>query len=532
MSPGARAPQGSALAGVQPGRLFTASCISLISTAVVFSTITSMLGQIRDQFGLTNAQVGFWVGSMTIVGFPIAIVILGPLCDALGMRVLMRIAFLCHIVGVLLMVFATGLAMLAAGALLLALGNGTVEAACNPLTATLFPDRKTEKLNKFHMWWPGGLVLGGLAAYGIDKIDPSVWKGIGYAAWQIKVVLVLIPTIIYGILFTGQKFPSTERVQAGISFGGMVKATLLRPLFIILFFCMMITASIELGPNRWMGEAMKGALASFGENAGILALVYISALMAVLRYFAGPLVHSLSNAGVLLLSAALSGVGLLLLTYAGHSALMVFVTATIFGAGICYFWPTMLGTAAERIPKGGALALAMLGGVGNLAVGFIAVPLMGVITDSYGYDKLVDGKTMETKVVLTEVVAAYPAMKITTTDKEAAAAIQEAADMAATVLKESPEDHLSMNTPKALRLAESAAPNSEVGKKAHDLLAPADEYGTLMSFRWVSALSIILVLVFGGLYLRDRAKGGYKAEKIVKEGLAEGFGDGIPPNQL
>ena len=542
MSQGATATQPGGLAGVRTKRLFVASCISLIATAVVFSTITSMMGQIRDQFGLTNTQVGFWVGTTTIVGFPIAILFLGPLCDFLGMRTLMRIAFVCHLAGVLLMVLANGIVMLGAGALLLALGNGTVEAACNPLTATLFPDKKTEKLNRFHMWWPGGLVLGGLAAYGIDKIDVAMWKGMGVAAWQIKTLLVLIPTIIYGILFTGQKFPLTERVQAGISFGGMIKATITRPLFIILFFCMMMTASLELGPGRWMGEAMKGAMSWFGDNAGVLALVYISALMAVLRFYAGPVVHKLSNTGLLLMSAILGGLGLFLLTYATGSAFMVFVAATVFAFGVCYFWPTMLGTASEQVPKGGALALAMLGGVGMLAVGFLAVPIMGLITDRFGHDKV---PADQAKACLKQVVDTYPAMAGAAKDDTARAAIDGAARIAKDVLAKADASGGSLpraeitpgsiakavygeiaaafagksegiiTTSKALREAESAAPESPPGKTASLLLRPADEYGTLIAFRCVSALSIILVIVFAAMYIRDRRMGGYKAEKIL-----------------
>jgi hypothetical protein len=494
--------------------LFVASCISLISTAVVFSTITSMMGQIQVSFGLTNEQVGLWVGGMSILGFPIAIMILGPLCDVLGMRTLMWFAFLCHLIGVILMIWANGLFMVGAGALIIALGNGTVEAVCNPLVATIFPTKKTEKLARFHMWWPGGLVLGGLAAYGIDKVDPGIWTGYGYSAWQVKLALVFIPTLIYGALFLGQKFPKTERVQAGVSFGGMVKATFLRPLFILLFFCMMMTASLELGPGRWMGKAMEGALKTFGNNAGILALVYISALMAVLRFYAGPVVHKLSNTGMLVLSAILGGGGLLLLTYAAatESAILVFLACTVYGAGVCYFWPTMLGTAAERVPKGGALALSVLGGVGNLSVALLAVPIMGLIADDYGYYKL---DPTETKAVLMKVETTYPALVATAKNADAADAIKDAIAKAAEVLKESPGDTLSVKAPKALRVAESAAPESEAGMEVKQLFKPADEYGSLMSFRWVSVLSIILVIAFGALYLSDRAKGGYKAEKIV-----------------
>ena len=293
---------------IHPQRLFVASCMSLISTAVAFGVVTSFLGQVQARFGLSNEQIG-WIGGAALWGFTISIFILGPLCDLLGMRTLMQIAFLCHLLGVFIMISAGGFTLLFVGALVIAIGNGTVEAACNPLVATIYPNDKTHKLNQFHVWFPGGIVIGGLIAYAIDTLLPGSPR-----AWQIKLVVILAPTIIYGLLFAGQRFPLTERVQSGISFGGMVKATLTRPLFVILFFCMMITASLELGPGRWMGQAMNQAMHFAGNNAGILVLVYGSLLMAILRYFAGPVVHKLSPTGLLVASAILAGIGLFLLT--------------------------------------------------------------------------------------------------------------------------------------------------------------------------------------------------------------------------
>jgi len=470
--------------------------MSLISTAVAFGVVTSFLGQLKAHFGLDNAQVGL-IGGAALWGFTISIFILGPLCDALGMKFLMRFAFVCHVIGVLTMIFATGFASLFIGALIIALGNGTVEAACNPLIATIFPNDKTKKLNQFHMWFPGGIVIGGLFAFFIDNNimpnDPH--------AWQIKLALVLLPTLIYGVLFIGQKFPATERVQSGLSFGGMVAATFGRPLFIVLFFCMMITASLELGPGRWMGEAMAGAVkevTNFG-NAGILVLVYGSVLMALLRFFAGPVVHKLSNTGLLTVSAILGGSGLYMLTTV-HSAAAIITAATIFYVGVCYFWPTMLGTAAERIPKGGALALAILGGTGMAVVGLVTVPLMGLIADNYVRTSL---PATETKAALAEIATSYSMMP-------------KSDDI--TAARKSAQDAIASGDPSeeaaSLRAAVKAAPDSPAGIQAAALLKPADEIGTVMSFRWVAASAIILVLVFGILYLRDLAAGGYKPEHI------------------
>lgn len=495
-----------ALAGVHPQRLFVASCMSLISTAVAFGVVTSFLGQLKAHFGLDNAQVG-WIGGAALWGFTISIFILGPLCDALGMKFLMRFAFLCHAVGVLVMIFASGFTTLFAGALIIAMGNGTVEAACNPLVATLFPNDKTKKLNQFHMWFPGGIVIGALFSFAIDHVLVD-----GPHNWQIKIALVLLPTLIYGILFLGQKFPATERVQSGLSFGQMVAATFGRPLFIILFFCMMITASLELGPGRWMEEAMKGAVKAVTGigDAGILVLAYGSILMCVLRGFAGPVVHKLSNTGLLTVSAMLGGTGLYLLTVV-HSAGAIIAAATIFYVGVCYFWPTMIGTAAERIPKGGALALAILGGTGMAVVGLVTVPLMGAIADSYVKADLPADRTT---AVLTQVATDYRAMEGTAATEDAKRDLHDAVNAADTALKTG-VDANKADAAAALRSAVKAAPESPAGKEAAAIIQAADEHGSVMSFRWIAASSVVLILVFGILYIMDLSKGGYRAEKLT-----------------
>jgi MFS family permease len=505
-------PSTDPLAGVHPQRLFVASCMSLISTAVAFGVVTGFLGQLKSHFGLDNAQVG-WIGGAALWGFTISIFILGPLCDALGMKNLMRFALFCHFVGVLVMIFANGFAMLFVGALIIAMGNGTVEAACNPLVATIFPNDKTKKLNQFHMWFPGGIVIGGLFSFFIDNIIHD-----GVHNWQIKIALVLVPTVIYGILFAGQKFPATERVQSGLSFGDMVAATFGRPLFIVLFFCMMITASLELGPGRWMGQAMEGAIKQVTGlgNAGILVLVYGSVLMAVLRFSAGPIVHKLSNTGLLTVSAILAGIGLYMLTSVS-SAGAIIVAATIFYVGVCYFWPTMLGTAAERVPKGGALALAILGGTGMAVVGLVTVPLMGMIADHYVRAEL---PSDQTTAVMTQIVA-EDGVASTTAVGDAKADLEAAANAGAAALKSGNKDDAAV----ALRAAIKAAPDSASGKAAAALIAPADEHGTVMSFRWVAASSIVLVLVFGILYMKDMSAGGYKPEHI--HGRAESAGAAV-----
>jgi MFS family permease len=258
--------------------------------------------------------------------------------------------------------------MLFAGTLAIGLANGFVEAAVNPLTATIYADRKTEKLNALHVWFPGGIVIGGLAAYALTQ---------GQLNWQVKMAVILIPTVTYGLLFRGQKFPPTERVQHGVTTSGMYREAL-RPLFLIWVFCMLLTAATELGPNQWIPDI----LTKTAGLQGILVLVWINGLMAVGRMLAGPLVHRLSPVGLLIGSAAISAVGLFWLSAASTPA-GAFGAATVFAVGIMYFWPTMLGVTSERFPAGGALLLAIVGGAGMLSVSLI-LPIMGRIYDAQG----------------------------------------------------------------------------------------------------------------------------------------------------
>lgn len=481
---------------VNEGRLFFASCFSLIATAAAFAVIGDSMGGMKNEFVLNNAQAGM-IGGAAIWGFTLSIIVLGPLCEALGMKRLMWFAFLCHLVGVGVMILApSGYWGLFTGALIISLGNGTVEAACNPLVATLYPTQKTKKLNQFHVWFPGGIVLGGLASFIIGQVGLD---------WRAKIAVILIPTFIYGFLLIGQKFPSTERAQSGVSFGDMVKHTLLRPLFILLFICMAMTASLELGPNRWVPAVLES-----GGIHGILVLVWINGLMAVLRFFAGPIVHRFSPTGVLFGSAILAGVGLLWLSFA-TTLVIAFAAGTVFALGVCYFWPTMLGVTSERVPKGGELALALMGGVGMLAVGLVTAPLMGQIADRHVPEKL---PMAETILLLDEVVDQWTA-NLESVPQEQRTDYQSAIDASATIIKSSENaEQLPDETPNALRAIMAADGGSDLGKRAGELLGPADNYGGRMSFRAVAPLALILAIIFGALYFNDKRKGGYQAESI------------------
>jgi MFS family permease len=346
-------------------RLFLASCIALIATAMSFAIRGNLIGPLGEQFQLTKEQLG-WVIGTAFWGFTLAMVIGGPLCDVVGMRVLLFLASVGHAVGIILTIFASGFWTLFLSTLAIGLANGFVEAACNPLIATLYPDEKIKRLNLFHVWFPGGIVIGGLIAYAVDQL------GLGGKAhgWQIQMATMLIPLVIYSFLFSREKFPATERVAAGISTGDMFKECL-RPFFLLFVICMCMTAVTELGPGQWIPNILTVTTGA----AGILFLVWQNGLMAVGRMFAGQLVHRVSPSGILLGSAILSAIGLYALSQARNAG-MAWVAVTIFAVGVCFFWPTMLGNISERFPKSGPLGLAIMGGVGMLASNF-AQPIIG-----------------------------------------------------------------------------------------------------------------------------------------------------------
>lgn len=362
---------------VNTNKLFIASCLALVVTSMTFAIRAGMLGQLGIDFGLNTEELG-WIAGTAFWGFPLAVIIGGALVDIIGMRKLMYAAFFSHVIGIVMTITAGGFWALFFSTLLIGIANGLVEAVCNPLIASMYPDDKTTKLNHFHIWFPGGLVIGGLVAYFLGG------AGIG---WKVQMATMLIPAAIYGVMFLGEKFPVTERVAQGVSTGEMYKS-LLNPLFVFMVICMFGTAITELGTNQWIGVL----LANVTDNA-LLLLVFISGIMAIGRGMAGPVVHKMSPAGVLLISAILASIGLYLLsTLSGN---MLFVAAGIFALGVTYFWPTMLGFVAEYTPKTGAIGLSLMGGAGMFA-NSIFFPIMGRMYDSNLSSHLPEGADLAT----------------------------------------------------------------------------------------------------------------------------------------
>ena len=405
---------------VNQKRLFVASCLALLVTAITFAIRARIESVFTDDYGLSAEQVGRAFGP-AFWGFAVAMFAGGYFIDIVKTRSIVWMAFVLHFVGIVLLLLAKDYTSLFIANVFIGLGNGSVEAACNPLVTALFPDKKTKMLNRFHVWFPGGIVIGSLlAALVMDQLN---------LPWQVLVSLLFIPLAIYGFLFFRQNIPETERVATGVTYkemmrnvgapvtitlavifmilvatnanisaaitssyalpviivGAIVVAIVIEGrlinkislLFPFVFMCMLLTASTELGTTQWINAL----LADNGIHPMII-LAVVTGLMAVGRFFAGGLIHRLNPPGVLLGSAVFSVAGLYLLSISSGPVMTV-ISAAVFAVGVCYFWPTMIGVASEYIPKSGALGMSILGGAGFVATSMV-LPIMGKSIETEG----------------------------------------------------------------------------------------------------------------------------------------------------
>ena len=382
-------------------KLFWGCFIALVTCAFGFVVRVQVIGEWADQFNMSETEkgdilgVGFWPFAFSIFFFSLFI-------DKIGYKAVAIFGWICHIVSTYMLYTADSVSDLYWGTFIFALSNGTVEAYINPVVAAVYTKEKGKWLNILHAGWPGGIVLAGLIAISLGDA----------VTWQNKVALTLVPTIIYGIMLIKRDFPISERVAAGISdrdmlkdFGGagafvslylismqaiplfgyegnvfvasLVVAAVAaiafgayvkgwgHPIFIILILVMMPLATTELGIDSWITDIMEGDL---GKNAGYV-LLYTAAIMTVLRFYAGPVLAKFDNNPFKLLavSAALAIGGLIALSYSSGLA-AIFFAATLYGLGKTFFWPTMLAAVNEQCPKGGAMTLNCIGGVGMLSL--------------------------------------------------------------------------------------------------------------------------------------------------------------------
>ncbi len=350
---------------VNRSRLFLAACISLVVTAMTFAIRAGILTELSESFTLTETELG-WVNSMAFLGFPIAMIIGGLLYNQVGPKLMMYAAFICHVLGLVLTITAGGFYGLLISTFFIGFANGCVEAACNPLVADMYHDNQTTMLNKFHVWFPGGIVIGSLVAFAMEGMN-----------WQYQIGVMLIPTAIYGYMVFTSKFPKIEHIESNTAEN--IKG-LANPLFIFIAVCMTLTATSEFGTTQWVDRILGKA----GANP-MLILALVTGVMAAGRYFAGGLVHRLNPSGVLWTSAIVTTIGIYMLSISTGG--MVYVAAFLFAIGICYFWPTMIGFTAENVPKTGALGMSLIGGAGMFAMS-IWNPIIGQWLDQNRMDEL------------------------------------------------------------------------------------------------------------------------------------------------
>lgn len=355
-------------------KLFYGSCFALITTAFSFSIRAGVMPQLEAELGLSATQLGY-INQMWFWGFPISMIIGGLIYHKVGGAKIMNFAFIAHAVGILLTIFAGSYALLLISSLLIGLGNGCTEAACNPMIADEYEGNKMSKMmNRFHMWFPGGILLGSLLSQGMTSLELS---------WQVQVSLILIPTLIYAALFFGAKWPAAK-VKESATISGNLKA-MATPLFIFILVCMAFTAASEFGPNQWVPITLQGSGAT-----PMLVMALTFGVMAVARFFGGAAVAQFNTMGVLLGSAILASLGLFLLS--NQSGAMVYVAAIAFGLGIAYFWPNMIGFVADYIPKSGALGMSIVGAMGMFMSGLVQ-PIFGGMIDANRETAAADGFT-------------------------------------------------------------------------------------------------------------------------------------------
>jgi MFS family permease len=404
-------------------RLFAACIVSLLASALGFVMRAMLLKTIGVELDLTESQKGALQG-VGLFPFALTIVLFSLIVDRIGYGRAMAVAWGLHVLSAIITIAAKSYPALYVGTLLFSLANGTIEAVVNPITATLYPKNKTQRLIMLHSGWAAGLVVGGLLAILLGDLG-----------WRWKIGLFLVPTLVYGPMMLGRTFPVQERVAAEVSYTDMMKefgwagclivctfgsyavdevalvfgAGILpsqyallaavgyalvptlyvalrfrafgRPMFIFLLFAMILLATTELGTDSWISDLLTPGLRGFSASAGAWVLIYTSALMFGLRFFAGRLAHWLGPVGLLLGCSLLAAAGLVWLAHAGAASLPIFAAATLFGLGTAFFWPTTLGLAAEQFPRGGALTLNAVSAVGMISVGILGGPLLGTLQE-------------------------------------------------------------------------------------------------------------------------------------------------------
>lgn len=417
-------------------RLLWAGFVAILAAGVGFGVRGGIFANWAADFGFSAAQLGA-IGGAGFTGFCFGIMVGGVVVDKIGYGKLVIAAFLFHVVSAFITFGATsgqemGVAyqFLWWGMFTFALANGILEAVANPLVSTLFPNNRTHYLNIVHASWPLGMVLGGVIGWTLG--GENGWS------WKAQLALYLVPTLVYGIMFLGQKYPKSEASEKGLKLGEMLKDVgilggavacfmiylffkgFLGPFFegpmlptvisaaiglallggiatitgfsighwliAVLFITHALVGAVELGTDGWI-QNITGAILS--PEQGKILFVFTSLLMFVLRFCAHFIETKLGLKPIgLLFVCSLFGVAGLNFVAAVNSFGPALGALLIYAFGKTFFWPTMLAVMGDRFPRTGAIAMSLMGGIGMMSAGLIGSPGLGYFKDRYAAEEL------------------------------------------------------------------------------------------------------------------------------------------------
>jgi MFS family permease len=367
---------------------------------------------------------------------------------------------------------------------------------------------------------------------------------------------------IYGLMLLGQRFPKSEASQHGVAYGDMLKEVgmlasgvicVLIGLFIKndlgqsttiaivgagaiwLGFCALIGFSpgpwmlgailvvhamvgyVELGTDSWIGKITGAIMAS--PQKGLLLFVYTSGLMFALRFFAGPIVHRISPLGLLCVSSIFGFVGLQLLGAATSVTLCV-IAATVYGIGKTFLWPTMLAVVSEQFPKGGAITIGCIGGVGMLSAGLLGGPGIGFKQDYHASAHLKSAdaavyerfKAPNENSFLTFSTVGLDGAKVGILE-DGGKEVVRALDILKKDAKAKPETVAAQE--KLVAWWDSAKATAEADKK---LVGEAGLHGGRTALKLTSFVPLGMAVLYLLLIIYFKARGGYKAVHIEGSG--------------
>jgi len=506
-------------------KLLWASFLTLIAAGMGFAIRNNILGDWASSFGFTMVDLGTITGG-GLTGFGVIILFGSLFVDRVGYKAILVIAFLLHLISAAITLAATPIYnsgdggnqsatywCLYWGMFLFAVANGLCEAVINPLVATLYPKQKTHYLNILHAGWPGGLILGAVLGYIFvgDNIASIAKLKI---PWEIPMMFFLVPVAMYGWVILKEKFPHSEAKVAGVSFGQML-LQFASPLLLFLLLLHAMVGYVELGTDSWIMDILKSVI----SGQAVLLFIYTSAIMFVLRFFAGPIVERINPIGLLFVSAILGCIGLYWLSTT-QAALMLLAAATVYGVGKTFLWPTMLGVVGERFPKGGALVMGAMGGVGMLSAGLLGGPGIGYKQDYFASHELQSTNPEVYQEYVDQAPFSEKLNRFVKPDE------MENGSWPASfgVVEEKPVEKRFLFFPpttalngkkvgEVTELAQEPDGREKMSQTQLDVLN-ARIYGGQMALRWTALVPLMMAVGYLILLIYFRMKGGYKQEVL------------------